>query len=280
MPRRLYVVASARALVALLVFAAGCNLLGGPDFYIADNYYATTAVGSGGATGTSSETGLTGTVTSGAEVGPSSSGSGTHECDTSSCQEHLKDPACGDVLCIAAQCATVFKDKGSPCTDLAHPYCDGQGACVACLANDDCKGQTLLPFCATAIGACVACTNDDPCMKDGLVCLDFACKTPACKNGAKDGSESDIDCGGTCAPCGSGKACGAGADCATGLCDSTTKVCICNDQGQCPSNQYCDVGKKACVNLKSESAKCGNGYECDSATCSTSWTCWPTPCCQ
>lgn len=85
---------------------------------------------------------------------------------------------------------------------------------------------------------------------------------------------------GTCAPCGSGKWCGAGADCATGLCDSTTKVCICNDQGQCPSNQYCDVGKKACVNLKSGSVQCGNGYECETGECSIGLSCWFSDCCQ
>jgi hypothetical protein len=33
-----------------------------------------------------------------------------------------------------------------------------------------------------------------------------------------DGSETDVDCGGPCAPCAQGKACNVNADCASGSC--------------------------------------------------------------
>jgi len=38
-----------------------------------------------------------------------------------------------------------------------------------------------------------------------------------CDNGVKDGTETDVDCGGTCSPCVEYKACNLDADCNTGL---------------------------------------------------------------
>jgi len=46
----------------------------------------------------------------------------------------------------------------------------------------------------------------------------------ACTDMAKNGSETDVDCGGTCAPCANGKTCAIGADCVSGAC-SATNVC-------------------------------------------------------
>ena len=39
----------------------------------------------------------------------------------------------------------------------------------------------------------------------------------------KNGTETDVDCGGSCGPCGAGKACGAGKDCTSTIC--TGNVC-------------------------------------------------------
>jgi hypothetical protein len=45
-----------------------------------------------------------------------------------------------------------------------------------------------------------------------------------CGDGAKDGTESDIDCGGAACPtCGTGKTCSAGTDCTSGVCLATKK---------------------------------------------------------
>jgi alpha-tubulin suppressor-like RCC1 family protein len=41
---------------------------------------------------------------------------------------------------------------------------------------------------------------------------------PACSDGLKNGAETDIDCGGSCAPCADGKSCGAAPDCASHVC--------------------------------------------------------------
>ena len=47
----------------------------------------------------------------------------------------------------------------------------------------------------------------------------------ACANGVLDGDETDVDCGGTCAACGTGKGCKAGKDCQSTFC--TNKKCDC-----------------------------------------------------
>lgn len=45
------------------------------------------------------------------------------------------------------------------------------------------------------------------------------CEAPTCTDAVKSGDETDLDCGGSCAPCDVGKACGVGADCTTGACN-------------------------------------------------------------
>ncbi len=53
---------------------------------------------------------------------------------------------------------------------------------------------------------------------------------PPCSNGAKDGNETAVDCGGgTCAPCADGLACTAGGDCQSKFCSSD----VCTDP--CPT---------------------------------------------
>jgi cysteine-rich repeat protein len=46
------------------------------------------------------------------------------------------------------------------------------------------------------------------------------CKAPTCEDAAKNADETDVDCGGSCDPCGAGKACGDGGDCSTSYCDN------------------------------------------------------------
>lgn len=52
------------------------------------------------------------------------------------------------------------------------------------------------------------------------VCSLGACNAPRCQDGARNGTETDVDCGGGCAPCGGGAACASGTDCDSGSCDA------------------------------------------------------------
>src|SRR5881394_764963 len=47
----------------------------------------------------------------------------------------------------------------------------------------------------------------------------------SCGDGVRDGSESDVDCGGDlCAPCAVGNACGMNRDCRSGACEKGTCI--------------------------------------------------------
>jgi len=67
-----------------------------------------------------------------------------------------------------------------------------------------------------------------------------------CANGALDGDETSVDCGGSCPPCGVGESCATNADCAMGEC--VTEVCLlaCHPiQQNCADGEGCypvDIG--------------------------------------
>ncbi len=51
--------------------------------------------------------------------------------------------------------------------------------------------------------------------------------TSACKNGFRDGKESDVDCGGPCGPCSYSQMCKQDTDCESGLvCNYRSKRCL------------------------------------------------------
>src|SRR5205823_3728276 len=54
-------------------------------------------------------------------------------------------------------------------------------------------------------------------------CLNNACGTPppTCSDGVKNGTETDVDCGGTsCPKCANGKVCSLATDCSSGNCSA------------------------------------------------------------
>ena len=64
------------------------------------------------------------------------------------------------------------------------------------------------------------CKGDSDCVTG--VCNGNVCAVATCIDGMKNGSETDIDCGGSCAAnCGSGKQCIVNSDCQSGLCKAT-----------------------------------------------------------
>src|SRR5262249_33675611 len=87
---------------------------------------------------------------------------------------------------------------GMVCNQGGGHFCDGSGTCVQCLVNADCPGGATC-----SAGSCV----------------------PTCVDGVKDGAETDVDCGGTCAPCAPGKNCLTNLDCMTNACDAITLTC-------------------------------------------------------
>ena len=155
---------------------------------------------------------------------------------------------------------TLTPDTGAQCTTkwFKAGTCRSDFNCIDCMQDVDCGGTSK----CTAIGKCV----------------------PAhCANMALDigNNETDVDCGGPCAPCNVGLKCSVRPDCeGEGACVGNPKVCqppTCDD-GQrsgdetgpdcggacvqdgkpCPQGQGCLVP-----------ADCASGLSCISGTCQT-----------
>lgn len=88
------------------------------------------------------------------------------------------------------------KPKDSPCSQNGGSVCDGNGNCVECNTGMQC-----------ASGVCVA----------------GKCSPASCNDGIINGTESDVDCGGSSCPlCTTGDGCNAATDCSGGVCLSNS----------------------------------------------------------
>lgn len=89
-------------------------------------------------------------------------------------------------------------------------------------------------------------------------CHKMAAPTQDCANYKRDGSETDIDCGGpVCGACGTGKSCRVDRDCISKLCNSDGKcsAASCNDGIKNGSETDVDCGGPDCM-------PCGRGMLC------------------
>ena len=151
--------------------------------------------GSGGASGG----GGGGIAGSGGDAAVLDSGSDSNSCPN------------GQKIC-GASCVDVSNDLGN-CGSCGHVCPAGEvcslGSCgVSCSSPTSLCGSICVDL-QTSNQHCGVC--DAPCGNNEN-CLKGSC-TSNCANGKKDGTETDVDCGGSCAPCGAGKSCTSGKDC-------------------------------------------------------------------
>ena len=155
-------------------------------------------------------------------------------CASSLCTDQKQDGAETDVDCGGGTCSTCA--TGLKCqvnTDCTSNACDGQA--LRCDANQcsdhkkdgaetdvDCGGGTC-STCATGL----KCQTNTDCTSNACDGQTFTCDANQCFDNKKDGSETDVDCGGnnSCARCNVGLACLVSSDCAIGH--------ICNPQNVC-----------------------------------------------
>ncbi len=187
-------------------------------------------------------------------------------CVSSPCSDHHKDGAETDVDCGGGTCATCATGKicivNGDCTTNA---CDALSfVCVSSSCSDhhkdgtetdvDCGGGT----CATCATGKICAVNGD-CTTNACDALSFVCVSSACSDHHKDGSETDVDCGGgTCATCATGKICIVNGDCTSNACDAVSFVCDasqCSDHHKDGSETDVDCGGGTC-------ATCATGLHC------------------
>ncbi len=88
-----------------------------------------------------------------------------------------------------------------------------------------------------------------------------------CGDGIKNGSESDVDCGGSCGACANLKGCGGNSDCTSGVCTSGMCAAVsCTDALKNGGETDLDCGGASCQ-------PCGDNKACVAATDCSSGVC-------
>ena len=177
--------------------------------------------------------------------------------------------ACNEAsACANAQCCTrrIARPKTARRTRCASPSAAPRACASASSARRAGVRQRRLrrDHCSTA-----PCAEGEVCVADacvsaecvgvqcppGTACAQGVCRPNSCGDGAKSGTESDVDCGGPCAPCNTGRTCGANGDCLSGSCrDGRCESPVCTDGRR--------NGGEADVDCGGACPPCGAGQLC------------------
>jgi hypothetical protein len=93
----------------------------------------------------------------------------------------------------------------------------------------------------------------------------------SCSDRVSNGSETGVDCGGTCAPCANGSPCKKGSDCSSQFCDTVQLLCVaagCQDKTKNAQETDVDCGGMTCAPCTANQ-HCSASSDCDSAVCDT-----------
>ncbi|HRI69088.1 MAG TPA: hypothetical protein PK156_32885 [Polyangium sp.] len=118
------------------------------------------------------------------------------------------------------------------------------------------------------------CMTDTDCPLPNSICEQGACIQQGCVNGMKDGTETDVDCGGgSCLPCANDKECMVADDCGSKYCNGpagmagTCAACATEMDCSGATGTYCDTTAGTCLPKKAGAATCGADAECQSGFC-------------
>ena len=178
------------------------------------------------------------------------------------------DVDCGQTACMRG-C-----QLGQACDSMADceaGTCTG-GFCVASHCSDGVinAGETDLDCGGADCGPCMngqACGNsDDNCMSP-TGCIEGFCRTTECANGAMDGDEIGVDCGGgECPGCPDGTMCMMPTDCRSGRCETTCTSCA--DGVQNGDESDVDCGGSECRRCYGGEV-CTDGPDCATGVCTS-----------
>jgi len=158
------------------------------------------------------------------------------------------DAECAPGACIEGVCAEPTCDDGRTNQDETGPDCGG-ATCARCAAG-------------------AGCTADSDC-DAGLFCapMTSSCTPVSCQDGALNGAERAVDCGGgSCPGCDAGTPCDAPGDCASGSCvDGSCAEPSCDDAVR--------NGDESDVDCGGGCEPCGTGLACAAAADCASEVC-------
>jgi len=206
---------------------------------------------------------------------------------------------CQNLVCIASAVTCSDGQKNGTETDVdCGGSCTGCAVDKVCAKGSDCaSGICTNNQCKAAVtancsdsqkngaetdvdcggGSCTACAVGKACLKGsdcvGSTCTNNVCastsSTATCSDGKQNGTETDIDCGGSCAACAVGKDCLRGSDCISGTC--TNQICVgtsvtCSDGIKNGAETDVDCGGASCSRC-TESKICYQASDCASTNC-------------
>jgi hypothetical protein len=167
--------------------------------------------------------------------------------------------------------------------DFAGPQNDLAGSDLAqgagCLDGKQDGNETDVDCGGGSCGPCVngrKCLGPPDCQSNN--CSGGFCapnNNPSCTNGVRDGSETDVDCGGgSCPQCGNGRSCFQPSDCQSNNCQNgfCSQGATCFDGVKNGNESDVDCGGGACPAC-SNGLACFNSNDCQSLTCSNGLCC-------
>jgi plastocyanin len=146
---------------------------------------------------------------------------------------------CQKIVCNGMGGTTSADDAGdlpvSATACLTDPACAGTPLApdfTPAAAGTDCSADNDPPnhICGGGIaaGTCVQCNVDADCTGTGATCSNNQC-SPTCDDGIMNGTETGVDCGGSCPDACVGAACAANEDCSSGMCYNS--LCVASING-------------------------------------------------
>ncbi|MCU0701123.1 MAG: hypothetical protein MUC96_31830 [Myxococcaceae bacterium] len=172
--------------------------------------------------------------------------------------------------CAPDQCSNGRLDGNETDLDCGGTCSSKCAVSRGCLVNADCvnpQGLVGVPgFCSVASRTCV---------------------TSSCNTGARDGTETGVDCGGgTCGTCPVGQGCASNTDCASNICNLTTRLCVssrCEDGVRNATETDIDCGGlfSGCLGPNGGGRTCAVGqactrpWDCSSGYCGSANVCVP-----
>ena len=211
--------------------------------------------------------------------------SGGHVCDGKGncvdCAAPSDCPASGSMCavptCTANLCGLGSAARGAACADHGGAECDGDGHCTVAACLDGVRGGDETDV--DCGGSCPPCADGRECLT-GADCIDAICGTgvpkvclaPTCSDGVRNGTETDVDCGGSCPPCAATRYCTVDADCAGGDCFGYEPgTCVsCSDGVKDGDETDVDCGGSTCALMGDRCALgqgCLLGSDCTSGYC-------------
>ena len=99
------------------------------------------------------------------------------------------------------------------------------------------------------------------------VCIDGACAAPTCADEVRNGSESAVDCGGSCQQCPDGQGCNGAADCASGVCAGNAECVPASCADESLNGDETDIDCGGACEPCGDGEICKQGSDCASGVC-------------